>query len=154
MGAFDGIPNVTVPDPDQAEEAAAFRKKWGWEPHEMVIMKGAYTGAEQEQVENAGAKPASDKKRRGETDMALGTARNKLLEVMIVDWTFAQEGRKVSVSPATIRRLPMNYRKPLLEKCDELAEGMTEDEQEELFPSSNGHIAASSDEMSPSLTSL
>jgi len=148
MGAFDVIPNITIPDPDNAEAAASFRKTWGWEPHEQVIMKGTLTAADQEVVGNASS--SADKK--GNIETRLGSGKLIMLTRMIVDWTFAVQGRKVEVRPDTIRLLPANYIRPLLEKCDELAAGMTEEEQKDFFDSANGHSKESSIAMSTSLS--
>lgn len=150
MGAFDVIPNIIIPDPDNAEEAAAFRKKWGWEAHEQVIISGKFTTEMQEEMENAGSafKGAG---RKQVTDLRLGTARRKLLEVMIRDWTFTENGRKVPVSPRTIGMLPPSYRKPILEVCDSIAQLADEEEQEAFLPSANGHSPENSDPESLSL---
>lgn len=138
MGAFDTVPNIVIPD-DEADPiaAAAFRKKWGWERHEQVIMRGSFSAGDQEAVGNAAM--TTDKK--GNMSYQAGTGRLMLLSRMIVDWTFTAGGRKVSVTPEAIRRLKSNYTTPLLEKCDELAAGMTEEEQEDFFGSANGHIS-------------
>lgn len=141
MGAFDTIPNIVIPD-DEADPgaAAAFRKKWGWEPHEQVIMRGSFSAGDQEAVGNA----AMTTDRKGKTSYQAGTGRLMLLNRMIVDWTFTSGGRKVSVTPEAVRRLRSNYTTPLLEKCDELAQGMTEEEQEDFFGSAKEHISESS----------
>src|SRR5215469_6875566 len=128
MGAFDIVSNIVIPDDSNPDEAAAFRKRWKWEAHEQVIIKGAYTAADQEKVENAAATVKRGEKNRREMDLQSGTARRMLLETMIVDWTFARDGRKVSVSRETIGLLPAHYRTPILEKIDELTEGMSEEE--------------------------
>lgn len=147
MGAFDVVPNIVIPDPDKPEEEAAFRKKWGWERHEQVIMRGSFSAGDQEAVGNAAT--VTDKK--GNMSYQAGTGRLALLGRMIVDWTFTAGGRKVPVTPDAIRRLPSSYTTPLLEKCDELAQGMTEEEQENFFASANGHISENSVETSLSL---
>lgn len=153
MGAFDAVRNILLPDDDaDKEEAAAFRKKWKWEPGEVVILKGTYSTEDQERVENASG-AIKGRGNKAETDMRIGSARVMLLEVMIVDWTLSMGGRKVEVSRHAIRRLPSNYRTPILEKIDEIAEPMSEEEQEDFLPSSNGHTKESSDEMSPFPTS-
>jgi hypothetical protein len=144
MGAFDTAPHISIPDDTSPEEAAAFRQKWGWEPHEMVFIRGAYTGIEQEAVDNASSGFKGKGKAR-KVDMRLGTARNKLLEVMITDWTFARNGRKEPVTPGAIIRLPANYRKPILEKCDEIAQTMDEEDEEDFLASSNGHSQENSE---------
>lgn len=147
MGAFDTTPNITVPDDTDPIAAAAFRKKWGWEPHELVIMRGSFSAGDQEAIGNAAV--STDK--GGKMIFQAGSGRLALLQRMIVDWTFAAGGRKVEVRPETIKRLPANYSNPLLEKCDELAQGMTEEEQDDFFGSVNGHSATNSNEMSGSL---
>lgn len=146
MGAFDVAKPIVIPDPNDEKAAEAFRKKWGWEPHEQVIIKGMFTGVEQEAVDNASSSMKGKGKNR-DVEMHMGTARNKLLEVMILDWTFMQGGRKVEVSDRSILRLPANYRKPILERIDEIARTMDEEEEEDFLASANGHSAATSDEM-------
>jgi hypothetical protein len=150
MGAFDDISNITLPDPGQPEEAAAFRKKNKWEPHEQVILKGAYTIHEQEIVGNGSS--VTDPK-KGVT-FQMGTGRVKLMQVMIVGWTFTRNGQPIPVSVESIRRLPVNYSSPILEKCDELAQTMTEEEQTDFFPGVNGHIGDDSIETKLSLKLL
>lgn len=138
MGAFDVVPNIVIPDPDKPEEAAAFRRKWKWEAHEQIIIRGQYTTDIQEAVENAGSGMKGEGNKK-EAEMRIGTGRRKMLELMIVDWTLAVNGRRTAVTPQMIGRLPANYRTPVLEKCDEIAVGMTEEEQEVFLPSANGH---------------
>ena len=151
MGAGDAVPNILLPDDNRPEEAAAFRAKWRWEAHELVILRGTYTGIEQEAVDNASSGIKGKGKSR-RVDMRLGTARNKLLETMILDWTLSRAGRKMEVVPGNIIRLPANYRKPILEVCDQIAEIMDEEEEENFLPSSNGHSPESSNEEKSSLT--
>ncbi len=151
MGAGDAVPNILLPDDNHPEEAAAFRAKWRWEAHELVILRGTYTGIEQEAVDNASSGIKGKGKSR-RVDMRLGTARNKLLETMILDWTLTRAGRKMEVVPGNIIRLPANYRKPILEVCDQVAEIMDEEEEENFLPSSNGHSPESSNEEKSSLT--
>ena len=146
MGAFDVAKPITIPDDSKPEEAAAFRKKWGWEAHEQVTIKGMYTGVEEEAVSNASSSIKGKGKNR-DVEVHMGTARNKLLEVMIVGWTLVQNGRPVEVTDRAILRLPANYRKPILEKCDEIARTMDEEEEEDFLASSNGHSPGTSDEM-------
>ena len=166
MGAFDAAPNILLPDPNGGEASKAyrekygedataeqeFRAKWRWEAHEVVILKGVYTTADQEIVENAGGGLKGQGK-KSTPDMRIGSSRAKLLEVMIRDWTFTMGGRKQEVSRNAIAHLPSNYRTPILERIDEIAEPMSEEEQEDFLPGSNGHTKESSDEMSPFPTS-
>jgi hypothetical protein len=144
MGAFDSIPNITLPDDSNTEAAAAFRKKWKWDAHELVILRGSYTAADQEAVENAAS--AMKQMRRGKPQLETrgGSARRVLLERMIVDWTFARNGQKVLVTKESIGELPPNYRTPILEQCDEIASGLSEEEQEDFLASANGHSEESS----------
>ena len=160
MGAFDEIANILVPDPDKpaseefrkqhgedATEEQEFLKKWKWDRGEQVIMRGAFTAADHEAVENASSPSAEAQsgKKVKEVEARVGTGHIKLLERMIVDWTFAQHGRKVSVSPQSIKRLPSNYMIPLLEKCDEIAvAGMDEEAQKDFLPGANGLTKESS----------
>jgi len=140
MGAFDQVANIVVPN-DEGDPVGAkiFRKKWGWDAHELVILRGSFSAGDQEAVGNAAT--TTDKK--GNPTFQAGSGRLKLLERMIVDWTLAVNGRKVDVTPQAIRRLPANYSNPLLERCDELAQAMTEEEQEDFFASANGHSSTS-----------
>lgn len=146
MGAFDLAPNIILPDPSDTEAATAFRKKWRWEAHEQVILKGQFTAADQEITSNAGQNYRNGS--QNEIEMRFGSARLRMLERMIVDWTFAQNGRKVDVRPETIKRLPANYTTPILEICDQIAVGMSEEEQTRFFESANGHLKENSDPMS------
>lgn len=137
MGAFDQIANIMVPDDSDPLGAKLFRKKWGWEQHEMVILRGTFSAGDQEAVGNAAM--TTDKK--GNASFQAGTGRIQLLFRMIVDWTLASNGRKVDVTLQAIKRLPANYSNPLLEKCDELAQAMTEEEQGDFLDSANGHTS-------------
>lgn len=154
MGAFDVVGNITLPDPTDLEKEAAFRRKYHWEAHEMVILKGQFTGADQEALENVSSTFANKKKiqETGQAaEMQVGTARIELLWRVILDWTFSSNGRKVAVSPDAIRRLPPHYFNPILEACDAIAKGMTEDEQETFLPSVNGHSPTNLEEANVSL---
>ncbi len=145
MGAFDDIPNVLVPDDTDMEAAKAFRRKWKWDAHEQVILRGTFTAADHEAVQNATSPTAPTQQRKvTEVEARVGTGHLRLLERMIVDWTFTQNGRKVGVTPQAIRRLPANYVTPLLERCDEIAVGMSEEEQDDFLPSANGRTPESS----------
>jgi hypothetical protein len=149
MGAFDGIPNILVPNDELDPDAAkAFRKKWKWDAHEMVIMRGAFSAGDQEAVGNAATKTTGKK---NEVAYVGGTGQMKMLERMILDWTLTDHGRKVEVTPGAIRRLPANYSNPLLEMCDELATAMTEEEQADFFGSANGSISKKISETNLSL---
>jgi hypothetical protein len=137
MGAFDVVRNIAVPD-DEGDPVGArlFRAKWHWDPHEIVFMRGTFSAGDQEAVGNA----ATSASKKGDITYRGGSGRIALLVQMIVDWTFTANGRKVEVTPQAIKRLPANYSNPLLEKCDELAAAMTEEEQEDFFDSANGHF--------------
>ena len=142
MGAFDVIGNVTVPDESNPDAAAKFRKKWKWEPHEFVLMRGAFTAADHEAVQNATSPSApANQGKQVKIEARNGTGQVKMLERMIVDWNLTSNGRKVEVTPQAIRRLPSNYMIPLLEKCDEIAVSMTEEEQEDFLPGASEPIA-------------
>jgi len=147
MGAFDVKPPITIPDPSDPESATTFRKKWGWDPHEQVLIKGTIDVADQEYVTNLTAKSS----KRGEFELQAGTGRYALLDRMIQDWTLLQDGHRVPVSKVNIRRLPANYANPILEEIDKLAAGMTEEEQDDFLPSANGYIVDSSERMTSSL---
>lgn len=137
MGAFDKAKPVIIPDPEDAKASEAFRKKWGWEAHEQIIIRGQFTAADQEAMENASAALEGKGKHRM-VKMQTGTARRTLLERMIVDWTLTEGGRPVEVNAANIGRLPSNYRKPVLEACDAIARVMDEDEQDDFLDGANG----------------
>ena len=151
MGAFDDIANITVPDPDKpaseeyrkkhgqaATEEDEFRKKWGWDPGEQVILKGEYLAGDHEAVQNATSPTANAKQGKNqEVKSRIGSGHIKILERMIVGWTFTRRGHPVELTPQNIRRLPSNYMTPLLEKCDEISAGLTEEEQEDFLPDSN-----------------
>jgi len=142
MGAFDDAANILLPDPSDTEGSAAFRRKWGWDAHEQVILKGAYTAGDLEAVSNAVLVSG----KRGESIMQAGATRIKLLDRLILDWTFARNGVKVPKTLDAIRRLPANYTTPILEACDKLASAMNEEEQEDFLDFVNGH---SSDDSVP-----
>lgn len=140
MGAFDKRDNIIIPDDDKDTAAAvAFRKKWGWDAHEQIIIRGVFTAGDQEEMENASSHLAGKGKNRN-IEVKTGSARFKLLERMIVDWTLTENGRPVAVTKEAIRRLPTNYRKPVLEACDDIAMTLDEEEQEDFLPSANGHL--------------
>ncbi len=141
MGAFDRKPDILLPDDDKDKKAAeAFRKKWKWDPHEQIIIRGVFTAADQAEMENASSHLTGKGKNRS-IDIKTGDARLKLLQRMIVNWTLSEGGRPVPVTAENIQRLPANYRKPVLEACDEIAMTMDEDEQEDFLASANGHLA-------------
>ena len=137
MGAFDVVPPITIPDPeggkaskafcekhgDNATAEQEFRDKWRWEPHEQIIIKGQFSTVDQEIMENA-ASALKGKGNKKTVEMRSGTARRKMLEVMIIDWTLTQNGRKMAVTPQSIGMLPTNYRTPVLEMCDEIAKAI------------------------------
>src|SRR5579884_2915769 len=113
MGAFDVAANITIPSPDDAKAAEAFRKRWGWDAHEQVIIRGQFTTADQEHMENASSAFKGEGRKR-KFEVRAGSARRALLERMIVNWTLSQNGRPVAVTPENIGRLPANYRTPIL----------------------------------------
>jgi hypothetical protein len=140
MGAFDDVEPIILPDPNNTTASDAFRRKWGWEQHEQVLLKGIVTVADQEYVNNHYVKSS----KQGDMQMQAGTGRYALLDRMIIDWTFLRHGQKVPVTPANIRQLPANYSNPILERLDQLASAMSEEEQEDFLDSVNGHIEVSS----------
>lgn len=146
MGAFDVVGNVEVPDDNNPDEAVRFRKKWKWEPHEKVIMRGTFLAADHEAVQNAmsPSTPVNQGKQVKELGSRIGSGQVEMLHRMIVDWTLSSNGRKVEVTPQAIRRLPSNYMTPLLEKCDEIAATLTEEEQEDFLPGVSEPTQASS----------
>lgn len=137
MGAFDEKAPIILPDPSDPIEAAKFRKKWSWEEHEQVLIKGIIDVSDQEYVTNLTAKSG----KKGEVELQAGTGRYALLDRMILNWTLLQNGQRVPVNKQNIRRLPANYANPILEAIDNIAAGMTEEEQEDFLPSVNGHIS-------------
>ncbi len=132
MGAFDKVQNITIPNPDDTKASAAFRRKWGWDAHEQIIIRGRFTAADQEAMENASSAIKGKGKKR-DVEIRQGTARRILLERMIVDWTLTQDGRPVEVTSENIGQLPATYRKPVLEAIDEIARFMDEDEQDDFL---------------------
>lgn len=137
MGAFDDKQPIILPDPENTEEAAAFRRKWGWEIHEQVLLKPTITVADQIYVSNQTIRS----KKNGEMEMFAGVGRYAILERMIINWTFLRNGQRVPVSASNIQQLPANYANPILEKLDAMAAAMTDDEQQDFLISSNGHIS-------------
>jgi len=141
MGAFDEKQPIILPDPEQPEESAAFRRKWGWETHEQVLLKPTVTVADQIFVSNQTVRS----KKNGEMEMFAGVGRYAILERMIINWTFLRNGQRVPVTPQNIQQLPANYSNPILEKLDQMAAAMTEEEQQDFLTSANGHIEANSE---------
>ncbi len=158
MGAFDDIDNITVPDPEKlaseeyrakhgehATEEEEYRKRWKWDAGEQVILKGRYLGGDHEAVQNANSPAAkANEGKNQEVKTRIGSGHMKLLERMIVGWTLYKRGHPVELNPKNIRRLPSNYMTPLLERIDEISVGMTQEEQEDFLPSSNGLTKESS----------
>ena len=150
MGAFDQDNPIILPDPNDPVAAEKFRKKWGWENHEQVILKGSYTAADMESVTNASVASELGSRKGNQQNITIqsGTGRIQLMICMIKDWTFTANGARVPVNPRTIRQLPYRYQQPILEKCDELAEEMLDEEEQESFlKDANGHISENFDLM-------
>jgi len=147
MGAFDEVAPVTLPDPSDQEQATAFRKKWGWEQHEQVMLKGQIVVADQEYVTNQYLTSGTGKK-SGEVTMQAGHGRFALLDRMIIDWSFLRNGQRVPVNRENIRRLPATYSNPILETIDKIAAGMSEEEQTDFLDSANGHTVDASESTS------
>lgn len=139
MGAFDEKQPIILPDPENVEESAAFRRKWGWEPNEQVLLKPTVTVADQIYVSNQTIRS----KKNGEMEMFAGVGRYAILERMIINWTFVKNGQRVPVSASTIQQLPANYANPILEKLDAMAAAMTEEEQQSFLTPANEHISES-----------
>lgn len=151
MGAFDAKQPIVIPNPNNPEQAAAFREKWGWEPHEQVILRGVYTAGHMAAVQNAsvhsdiGSDQASSR-----ITLATGDGRLKLMECLIIGWTFKQGGQDVPVSIHAISQLPYHYMQPILEECDKISGTTLNQEQQKSFlTSANGHISVDSDLVSP-----
>lgn len=143
MGAFDDVESIVLP---RSEEE---RKKWRWEPHEQVVIKGSITVADQEYITDC----YGEQGKKG-IEIKMGKGRFALLDRMIISWTFIKNGHPVPLTPAYIRRLPAHYANAILEVIDGLAQTMSEEEQEDFLNSANGHIAGSSTEANLSLTKL
>lgn len=126
MGAFDAKPPITLPDPTNPVAASAFRRKWGWDDNEQVIIKGALTVAEQIFVNDKYGALKGD----STIDVKMGEGRYALLECMIQSWTFTMNGSVPPVNAVTIRMLPSNYSKPILDAIDAISAPMTEEESE------------------------
>lgn len=141
MGAFDDVDQIILPDPSSPEAAAAFRRKWGWDEHEQVLLKGTITVADQKYISNEYLKSSKN----GDMQMQAGNGRYALLNRMIVNWSFTRNGTQIPLTPANIDRLPANYSNPILERLDQLSATMTEEEQEDFLLSANGHSEVSSD---------
>lgn len=144
MGAFSKVKNILVPNDDEDPKAAAvFRKKWGWEPHEQVVMRGKFSAGLQEEIGNVTTQVDED----GKPYVVAGTGRNVMLEHMIVSWTLVDDaGRPVEVTLANIRELPAEYTTPLLEECDKLAKrGMSKEAQKRFLRIVNAPTKENSD---------
>lgn len=144
MGAFDDVAPITIP---RSEDE---RKRWGWEPHEQVVLKGSITVADQEYVTDQYGKSGKG----GNVEMQMGKGRFAILDRMIMSWTFTRNGQPVPVNANMIRKLPARYSNAILEVVDGLAQTMTEAEQEDFLPSVNGHTVESSNSGNLSLMNL
>jgi len=144
MAAFDEGGTITLP---RSEEE---RRHWGWEPHEQVIVKDTYNAADMEFVGNHIAKSGvAQKNSKGALEVTFGTSRLKLLERMIVTWTLTDRaGRPVPVSPLSIARLKANYTDAILSVCDEIAQTLSEEEQEDFLPAVVAPVQAHSSQTS------
>lgn len=139
MGAFDDVTPVVIPNPDNPQEANDFRKKWKWDNNEQVTIRGSYTAAAMEAVTNATVHSDMGSGKKNNITLQSGTGRIKLIECMVVRWTFSKNGQIVPINTHTIRQLPYNYQTPILEVCDKLAEEiMSEDKQEDFLNSVSG----------------
>lgn len=144
MGAFDDVAPITLP---RSEEE---RKRWRWEPHEQILIKGTVTVADQEYVTDQYGQSGKN----GAVEVRMGKGRFALLDRMIISWTLTQNGHPVPVNTLSIRRLPANYSNAILEVVDSITAQMTEQEQEDFLPSVNGHTVESSRSEKFSLTNL
>jgi hypothetical protein len=144
MGAFDDVAPITLP---RSEEE---RKKWGWEPHEQVTLKGSVTVADQEYVTDHYSKSGKS----GGIEVQMGKGRYAILDRMIMSWTLVRNGQPVPVNPNYIRRLPATYSNPILEVIDNLAVSMTEEEQDDFLIDADEHIVESFSEPKLSLMNL
>lgn len=147
MGAFDTVQNIIIPDPSDAAAASTFRKKWKWEDHETILIKGCVSVADQEYVTNKYGNAG----KRGEVEYRMGNGRFALLDRMIVDWTLLINGMKAPINTQTIRMLPANYSTPVLEEIDKLMVAMSEEEQDNFLANASGHIVDASNGTSLSL---
>jgi hypothetical protein len=134
MGAFDDFSPVTIPESEEQ------RKRWGWEPHEQVVLKGSMDIADQEYTANQMGALKKDKS----LEIRMGTGRFSLLDRMILSWTFTRNGKAVPLSQANIRKLPSRYSTPILEAIDRIVAPMSEEEQTDFLDSANGRIVESS----------
>jgi hypothetical protein len=134
MGAFDRARTILIPNDEKPEEAKKFREKWGWEPHEQVVLHGAFTAGIQEEIGNVATQMDED----GKPYMATGSARLVMMEKMIAHWTFTKGGQPVPVTLDAIRELPAEYQTPILEEIDKLAKrGMSKEAQKRFLPGAN-----------------
>lgn len=143
MGAFDDIQNITIPDPSDQNAASVFRKKWGWEEHEQVLIKGSITVADEEYVTDQ----YSSMNKQTEIQIKMGRGRFAILERMIIAWTLMRNGSPVPLTQQNIKKLPHNYSTPILEVIDKIGVAMTEEEQENFFNSAEEHTLANSKSM-------
>lgn len=149
MGAFDDVDNIVLPDPNDSVAADAFRKQWGWELHEQVMLRGTVTVADQKFITNAYLQSTKG----GDAQMRAGDGRYALLNRMIISWSFTRNGQQIPLTPANIDKLPANYSNPILERLDKLAAAMNEQEQQDFLTSANGHTVESSNLVSLPLMS-
>ena len=143
MGAFDDVAPIIIPDTDP-QKAEEFRKKWGWEPHEQVIIRGEYTAGHMRAVTNASLQSDLGGSKSSVT-LQSGDGRIELMRTMIVDWTLSRNGQKVPISTQTIQQLPFRYMTPILEVCDRLASAtLSEEEQADFLDSAHEPISENS----------
>jgi hypothetical protein len=139
MGAFDNKNDITLPDPSDPMTEKAFRKKWGWDAHEQVIIKSKLSVADQKYVANNYAT-----NKNADVEMKMGEGRYSILHKMIVAWTLTGNGQIVPLNKQTIDALPSTYSAPILDVIDKLSGPMSEEQQEDFLDAVNGHIEVGS----------
>src|SRR5690348_739190 len=121
MGAFDDIQNITIPNPHDPQAAEIFRKKWKWDEHEQVLIKGEITVEDEEYVTDQYGR--MDFKKQN-VEVSMGKGRFAILDKMIIGWTLMRNGNPMPLTKNNIRKLPHRYSTPILEEIDKMSAEM------------------------------
>jgi hypothetical protein len=127
MGAFDDVMPITIPRSDEE------RKRWKWDAHEQVILKGSMDVSDQKYTANKMGRMGKN----SQIEVLMGEGRYALLERMIISWTFTKNGMPMPLNSSSIGRLPSAYSTPILNAIDEINTGMSEEEQEDFLDSAS-----------------
>ena len=123
-----------------SKDVVTIRDEKNWEPWEGVTIKAKMSLADEEFVNNHMAKLTDPKKKNPmDQNLLIGTTKRKLLERMIVSWTFTDANKNpVLVTPETIADLDKGYADFIYEEINKRNPSMSEEEQQDFFPDANG----------------